>query len=499
MLFSTVDANPITWSVRLRSPPKSSCEEHLIVNSNATSHDTMADKRGRPFNHYGNGGQNTKRQRPNESHSYGNSSSPNLFPSSRQNGASSSISSLYSGLPNKKQAKDQAEQLLNQLSRLPDPERCEPCNLAGEEMQTGLIALLDKLVAEEVVTGQEEIVHHARELQRLLSTRAAKSYPSKLMRNLETKRPATQHDPPIPTYIVNKINLSAALPPLPSIAEPHYAEAVFTHRSLTYQAQAKGLDAGDNYERLEFLGDAYIEVIASRILYSRFPQLDVPQQSQLRESLVKNETLGRFAEAYCFGDRLKHGGHMDKGKAWDKICADVFEAYIAAIVLSSPEGFSIAERWLLEFKERMIENPKAREDLQRLVVGKGIKLNYREVKAMETINGIQNYHIGVYLTGWGFEDEWLGSGQGQNKAQASVEAAQDAIGRSEEVGVIPVANRKKLEMYPLKPREEESKKEDSAVARGGDLATKTDDRRDSSPSTEKRKKKKKKHAEASDS
>jgi ribonuclease-3 len=466
----------------------------------------MADKRGKHFNHYGNGVQNTKRQRPNESHSYGSSGSSSLnpFPSSCQNGASPSFSSLYSSSPNKKQAKDQADQLLNQLSRLPDPERCEPCNLAGEEMQTGLIALLDKLVAEEVGTGQEDIIHHARKLQQLLSTRAAASSPSKSMRVLDTKRPATQHDPPIPTYIANKIILSATLPPLPSIAEPHYAEAVFTHRSLTYQAKAKGLNVGDNYERLEFLGDAYIEVIASRILYSRFPQLDVPQQSQLRESLVKNETLGRFAEAYCFGDRLKHGGHMDKGKAWDKICADLFEAYIAAIVLSSPEGFSIAERWLtdlwapqlLEFKERMIENPKAREDLQRLVVGKGIKLNYKEERAMQTVNGIQNYHIGVYLTGWGFEDEWLGSGQGQNKAQASVEAAQDAIGRSEEVGVIPVANKKKLEMYPPKPKEEEPNKEDSAVAQEGDLVTKIIHSRDSSASTERKKKKNKKHTEA---
>jgi ribonuclease-3 len=381
-------------------------------------------------------------------------------------------------------------------------------------MQTGLIALLDKLVAEEVITGDKDIMHHARELQTLLSTRVAKSYPSKPMRNLDTKRPASQCDPTIPTYVANKVKLSADLPPLPPISEPHYAEAVFTHRSFTYQSQAKGLDVGDNYERLEFLGDAYIEVIASRLLYSRFPQLDVPQQSQLRESLVKNETLGRFAEAYCFGDRLVHGGHMDKGKAWDKISADVFEAYVAAIVLSDEQqGFKIAEQWLTElwapqllsFKERMIENPKAREDLQKLIVGKGIKLNFKEEKPMETINGVQNYHIGVYLTGWGFENEWLGSGQGQNKAQASVEAAQDAIGRSDEVGVIPVANKKKLEMYPPKPKEEQPKeeglKENQSRAQETESITKIDKNDDSSTSGEKRKKKKQtksKHLEASD-
>ena len=40
-------------------------------------------------------------------------------------------------------------------------------------------------------------------------------------------------------------------------------------------------------------------------------------------------------------------------------------------------------------------------------------------------NSVQCYHIGIYLTGWGYKDEWLGSGDGQNKVQAGVAAAAD--------------------------------------------------------------------------
>src|SRR5262249_44746159 len=157
------------------------------------------------------------------------------------------------------------------------------------------------------------------------------------------------------------------LPPLPPITEPYLEQAAFTHNSYNADTRGKGVNTDQiNYERLEFLGDAYIELVASRLLYNRFPHLDVPQQSHLRENLVKNETLGKFSESYGLPDRLKHGGHIKESKAWTKIIADVFEAYVAAIALSNPnDGFSIVEKWLTElwapqllaYKEKMIENP----------------------------------------------------------------------------------------------------------------------------------------------
>ncbi|PVI07675.1 ribonuclease III [Periconia macrospinosa] len=257
---------------------------------------------------------------------------------------------------------------------------------------------------------------------------------------LEQKWPKKSRDVNVPTYILQQVEKAQSLPPLPPIIEPYLQEAVFTHASVHVHTRVKGSDNSNDitYERLEFLGDAYIELIASRLIYSRLPHVDVPQQAHLREQLVKNETLGQFSIAYGLPDRLKHGAHIKESKVWNKVVADVFEAYVAGVVLSDPQdGFETAESWLtklwapqmLDFQPKIIENPEAKHDMARLLQTKDVSLDYREEQDMVYENGVQKYSVGVYLTGWGYENEWLGSGEGRSKAQAAMYAAMDALKR----------------------------------------------------------------------
>jgi ribonuclease-3 len=362
--------------------------------------------------------------------------------------------------------------VLAHIERLPDPAKCEPCKLSAAETQTGMIALLDKLEAEEITPdGDRDVLHHTRELRRLLAARAEKSHISHAKKKaLDEKRPVKDSYVSVPSYIAQKLEKAKELPPLPPITEPYLEEAVFTHVSVHKTAHGKGIDDTDviTYERLEFLGDAYIELFASRLIYSRLPQVDVPQQSLLREQLVKNETLGHFSLAYGLPDRLNHGGHinMKESKAWTKIVADVFEAYIAGIVLSDPEhGFQTAETWLtklwapqmLDFKQEVIENPQARDELQRLIMIKGTTLNFREERDMVLELGVQKYFMGLYFTGWGYEDEWLGSGVGRSKAQATIRAAMDAL--QKDSVILKTAAKKKQEMVQQRKEEEAQLKE----------------------------------------
>jgi ribonuclease-3 len=181
---------------------------------------------------------------------------------------------------------------------------------------------------------------------------------------------------------------------------------------------------------------------------------------------------GKAGGAYGFPDRLKHRAIWDKtSKQYHKVVADMLEAYVAGIVLSDPEkGFETAEAWLTElwapqllnFKERIIENPKAREELSRLVLGRDVKLIAKEEKPMSyDSNHVQNYHMGLYLTGWGYKDEWLGSGEGKSKVQAGVAAAADALKR--DGAILKDAIRQKEELRAARLREEEEK----AKAEGG--------------------------------
>ncbi|KAF2265465.1 ribonuclease III [Lojkania enalia] len=466
----------------------------------------MGEKRGSHSNHYDNGrGQSeNKKQKPNgsdskqsyspqakprhsrsllsPSHFSNSKSNTNTVPSNarsntalyvhkdRRGGSSNGVWSGYhskhrNGIHNGHHRSQKEKSAIEEaLAQFPDPKDCPPCKRAATEMQTGLISLLDQLSQEEAgPAGNQNILHHARELRKLLFTRASQSSPSKPKQELDRKQPEAVKYVTVPPYIDRLIEKSANLPPLPLITEPSLQKAVFTHRSANFGNRVRGANGDEiNYERLEFLGDSYLEIISSRLIYSRFPHLEGGQQSQLRESLVKNDKLAEFSEAYNLGARLDHVGHMGTEKHKTKILADVFEAYVAAVILSDPvNGFTTVESWLtdlwapqlLAHNPRTLQNHLAREELQKLIGAKGVKVEYKEEQKMEMVNGVHKFFMGVYLTGWGYEEKWLGSASGQNKAAASLAAAIDALQRSKTV--LDDCHRQKLEMYANMDREQE--------------------------------------------
>jgi ribonuclease III len=238
------------------------------------------------------------------------------------------------------------------------------------------------------------------------------------------------------------------LPPLPPITDLTLLSAPFTHTStLPHYMPATNTNT---YEPLEFLGDAYLELIATRLIHERFPQHTVGQKSGLREILIRNDTLASYSREYGFGDRVKVIGieRADtNSKAWVKIQADVFEAYVACVILSDDQnGFKIAEKWLWELWEPRVLEWREKGDgkntgdqehassdvksmLQRYVVAKGVKLEYLEERPMEHIKdgNRTTFFMGVYLTGWGYNKVRLGSGSGRSKQIAGAEAAKDAF------------------------------------------------------------------------
>ncbi|KAF2446326.1 hypothetical protein P171DRAFT_483675 [Karstenula rhodostoma CBS 690.94] len=424
-----------------------------------------AQKRGGGFDHYGNGN-SQKYARSDNSNFAPRNPNHNAHPTRNQN-----YPSPQSGPVKSKDRRGETAHF-DYIDRLPDPSKCEPCKLARQETDAGLIAFLAKVEAEEQMPeGDKDIVRCAGELRRLLSARNSKNH-SKQMKELDQARPFEGKYIMVPEYIEQKMEKAKSLPSLPPI-EPSLQVQVFTHASVhESKAKAKGVTSTDDltYERLEFIGDAYLEVMATRLIAHRLPHLDVPSQAHFREQLVRNDTLAKFSNAYGLADRLKHASHMKPGlasKLWSKITADVFEAYVAAVVLSDPvEGFLTAEKWMnqlwaeqmLEYREPiLVENVNAQEELGRLIHMNHIKLTYEHEKEMEmTSLGVQQFFQGVYLTGWGYEHEWLGSGMGRNKSQAAVNAAQDALTRNN--NALQTAVRKKKEFLVQQQAERDQKR-----------------------------------------
>lgn len=236
----------------------------------------------------------------------------------------------------------------------------------------------------------------------------------------------------------------STLPYLPPILSEDLAPIPFTHQGFLHGSTASKLHA--NYERLEFLGDAYIEVIATRYVYTSFPNLPAGRLSQLREQCVKNETLAEYATAYGFPERAQLPLNIKKEgkKLWIKTMGDIFEAYVAAVILSSPEsGFQTAEAWLTTLWEyelskeqrtskvdTQIHKSNAKNDLAKAIGGRGVKFEYKDQGEPETIKKLGKiiFHVGVYLTGWGWKDQRLGGGSALSKQEAGAEAAADALG-----------------------------------------------------------------------
>ena len=235
----------------------------------------------------------------------------------------------------------------------------------------------------------------------------------------------------------------ATLPPLPRILDEALESVAFTHpATLVCDMTSK---VNTSYDRLEFLGDAYIELMATRLLFPRFPGLSAGRLSQRRELLVKNETLAEYALAYGFDEKAKlpkafNVPGKDNRKLWLKTLGDIFEAFVAAVIISdSEQGYQVIEAWLTtlwepklgtpEHEDLEAVDPQSKVHLAQKIMGKGIKIYYRDEAPPVEIRreGKLIFPIGVYLTGWGWEDQHLGSGKGLNKQEAGQRAAADAL------------------------------------------------------------------------
>ncbi|KAL9093291.1 MAG: hypothetical protein Q9165_004032 [Trypethelium subeluteriae] len=233
---------------------------------------------------------------------------------------------------------------------------------------------------------------------------------------------------------------STSFPKLPYIPPGYLSTAPFLHKSAVTSSRITAAQ-DTSYERLEFLGDAYIEVIATRILYSRFPQFPAGKLANTRENLVCNNSLANLSRKYGFDRKVTCTPSVKDDPAFYKVVADVFEAYVAAIILGDPEhGFETAETWLTALWEpqlaqidkaeaKSVMAGNAKEELRKMVVSPGVKIEYLETRSMQynKAKGESHFYYGCYVTGWGYEKKRLGTGTGTSKSAAGNNAAQNAM------------------------------------------------------------------------
>ncbi len=164
----------------------------------------------------------------------------------------------------------------------------------------------------------------------------------------------------------------------------------FHHLDLLEQALTHRSKGRINNERLEFLGDAILNMTIAQALYHQFPEAKEGQLSRLRASMVKGETLAMIAREFSLSDLLVMGpGELKSGGfRRDSILADAVEAIIGAISLDSDLA-TAQSRVLSWYRQRLsqmtIEDVKkdAKTLLQEFLQGRSLGLPVYEVVAVE--------------------------------------------------------------------------------------------------------------------
>jgi ribonuclease-3 len=115
-----------------------------------------------------------------------------------------------------------------------------------------------------------------------------------------------------------------------------FADPALLERALTHRSRA----GKRNYERLEFLGDAFLGYVVAEELFRRLPEAREDEMSLMRASLVRGPTLAAIARELGLGDwlRLGTGEQKSGGHRRDSILSDVVEAIIGAVLLDAGEG-----------------------------------------------------------------------------------------------------------------------------------------------------------------
>ena len=207
--------------------------------------------------------------------------------------------------------------------------------------------------------------------------------------------------------------------------KPELMELALTHPSASHERSEKLA----NNQRLEFLGDAVLQLVISEALYKQFSSRDEGTLSKVRARLVNREGLATRAQDIKLGTQLivSRGEEKSGGRDRDSALADAFEALVGAIYLDG--GFTKVRRFILTQFQMALEevdagqhvgNPKG--ELQELLqAGAAVSPEYRLLDA----SGPD--HDRIFVCAVRHEGRELARGRGKNKKLAETQAAAAAV------------------------------------------------------------------------
>lgn len=207
-----------------------------------------------------------------------------------------------------------------------------------------------------------------------------------------------------------------------------FEDKLLLKRALTHTSymNEQRINKNGNYERVEFLGDAVLEVLSSEYLYLNYPQMGEGDMTKLRAALVCEGALAKCAKELELSDYilLGKGEEMMGGRQKESIIADVMEAVIGAIFLDG--GFEAARAFIHKFVLNDIEEKQmyydAKSSLQILTQKEKLGQVHYVVVGENGPEHDKEFECAVYVA-----DKQMGTGKGKSKKEAEQKAALEAI------------------------------------------------------------------------
>ncbi len=200
----------------------------------------------------------------------------------------------------------------------------------------------------------------------------------------------------------------------------------FVHRSYLNENPEFGLEQN---ERLEFLGDAVLELIVTEELYKKYPEKAEGELTNWRAALVNAKMLTKVAEELGFNDflLLSRGEMKELGKARQYILANTFEALIGALYLDC--GYEASDTFIKKYL--MVHLPEiiktgsykdAKSHFQEMAQDKNSVTPLYKILKEWGPDHKKKFTVGVYL-----HDALIAEGEGYSKQEAEEEAAKQAL------------------------------------------------------------------------
>lgn len=209
-------------------------------------------------------------------------------------------------------------------------------------------------------------------------------------------------------------------------------KTAFTHRSYLNENRGKGLE---NNERLEFLGDAVLELIISSYLFEKYPKKTEGDLTSIRAAIVRTESLGEETRRLDLGQYLKmsKGEEDSGGKEKEYLLANLYEAILGAIYLE--HGYDVCKDFVSRtlllkidkiISEKLFIDPKTK--IQEMMQSK-----FRVTPIYQILKEDGPDHDKVFTVGLYNGEQMLSEGQGHSKQKAEEDAAKNAINLIEKV------------------------------------------------------------------